>query len=95
MFGFKNFSGFAFITKVGNFTIEFAVGVVEEVTINITDLTTSTIATTNSSSIPQTSNLNFLSKDRIITTTALIVSSKVVRKNAFSLIAGATSNLFI
>lgn len=90
MFGLRNFTGRAFILKLGNVTFEFAAGVIEEISFNITGSSAA-----NAAEIPENLNLNLLSKDQIITTTSLAVSSKIVQGNAFSLIAGATPNLFI
>ena len=39
MFALRNFYGWSFISKVGNYSIEFAAGVVEEITFNITSPT--------------------------------------------------------
>jgi hypothetical protein len=89
MFG-RNFTGLAFITRIGNVTLEFAVGLFEEITLNIT---TSGVA--NAAEIPENFNFNLLSKDQIITTTSVAVSSKIVQSNVFNLIAGAIPNLFI
>lgn len=89
MFGFRNFTGISFVGKVGKFSIEFAAGVIEEVSFNIT---ASGVA--NAAEIPETLNINLLTKEQIITTTSAAVSSKIVRSNVFGLIAGATPNLF-
>ena len=90
MFGFRNFTGFSFVGKIGKFGVEFAAGAVEEITLNITSS-----AAANAAEIPDNLNLNLISKDQIITTTSLAVSSKIVKSNIFGLIAGATPNLFI
>ena len=90
MFGFKNFTGTAFIARIANVTFEFAAGIFEDVTPNITP---SRLA--NAAEIPENFNLNLLSKDQIITTTSVAVSSKIVQSNVFGLTAGVTPNLFI
>ena len=36
MFGFRNFTGASFVGKIGKFGLEFSVGLVEEITFNIT-----------------------------------------------------------
>jgi hypothetical protein len=90
MFGFRNFTGRAFIAKIGNVTFEFAVGIIEEVTLNIT---ASGVA--NATEIPENVNLNLLSKDQVVTTTSVAIGSKIMQSNVFGLIAGATPNLFI
>ena len=36
MFGFRNFTGFSFVEKIGKVGLEFTAGIVEEVTFNIT-----------------------------------------------------------
>lgn len=87
MFGFKNFTGISFVGKVGQFGVEFAAEIVEEVTFNVT--------AANAAEIPDNLNLNLISKDQIITTTSIAVSSKILENNIFGLIAGATPNLFI
>ena len=90
MFALRNFTGYAFLSRIGNVTFEFAVGIFEEVTFNIT---ASKLA--NAAEIPENFNLNLLSKDQVITTASVAVSSKIVQSNVFGLIAGATPNLFI
>ena len=90
MFGFRNFTGFSLVKNIGKFGLEFTVGVIEEVTFNIT-----ASAAPNAGEIPDNLNLNLISKDKFITTTSIAVSSKIVESNIFGLIAGATPNLFI
>jgi hypothetical protein len=89
MFGFKNFTGRAFIGRIGNASFEFAVRVVEEVMFNVTPANPA-----NALEILENFNLNLVSKDQIINSTSLVVTSKILQKtNVFGLIAGATSNL--
>lgn len=94
MFGFRNFTGAAFISKIGNFSIEFAFGVLEEVSLNITGSTAA-----NAVDIPENFDLNLLGRDPIkdpmIKTACVAVSSKILTSNLINLIAGATPNLFI
>ena len=52
MFGFRNFTGYTFVGKVGRVAFEFTAGVVEEVTFNITSS-----ALANVAEIPE--NINF------------------------------------
>ena len=87
MFGLRNFSGWTFIAKLGNYSIEFAAGVVEEITFNITAPTPVNAAEITENLLPP--------KDQIIKATSLAVSSKIVEINVFRLIAGATPNMFI
>lgn len=86
MFGYRNFIGRAFIARIGDVSFEFAAGVLHNITAS---------RAANVAEIPENFNLNLLSKDQIITTTSVAVSSKIVQSNAFGLIAGATPNLFI
>jgi hypothetical protein len=90
MFGFKNFTGFSFVGKFGKYSMEFAAGVIEEVTFNIT---ASGVA--NAAEIPENLNLNLPIKDQIIATASVAVNSKIVQSNVLGLIAGATPNLLI
>ena len=87
MFGLRNFTGFAFLAKVGNGTIEFAAGIVEEVTFNIT--------VANAAEIPENINVKFISKDQFITSTSAVVGSKIAQTKLFDIIAGASPNLLI
>jgi hypothetical protein len=90
MFGFRNFTGFGFVGKIGKFGVEFTAGVIEKITLNIT-----ASAASNATEIPDNLNLNLISKDQFITTTSIAVSSKIVESNIFGLITGAKPNLFI
>lgn len=89
MFGFRNFTGLAFMGKIVNITFEFAAGIVEEVTLNVTAANTA-----NALEIQENFNLNLVTKDQIIISTALAVSSKILQINGFDLIAAPTPNLF-
>lgn len=90
MFGFTNFTGMSFIGKIGQFGLEFSVGIIEEVTLNITG---STVA--NAAEIPEKMNFKLISKDRVITSTSAVVGSKIAQTKLFDVIAGATTNLYI
>ena len=90
MFGFRNFTGFSFVGKIGKLGLEFTAGIVEEVTFNITGS-----AAAHAAEIPENINLKFISKDQFITSTSAVVSSKIAQTNLFDLIAGATPNLII
>lgn len=89
MFGFRNFTGVAFISKIGNFSIDFALGVIDEVSFNITSA-----GAANAAEIPENFNLNLVSKEKVITSTSLAITSNVLQSNVVGLIAGATPNLF-
>ena len=89
MFGFKNFTGFSFVGKIGRVGFEFTAGIGEEVTFNITN-----IAAANAAEIPENSNLKLVSnfsKDQFITSTSVAAASKITG----SMVAGATPNLFL
>ena len=88
MFGVRNFTGFAFVGKIGNASIEFTAGIVEEVAFNITGSDAA-----HATQIPQNINVKFISKDKFITGTSALVSSKSVQTKLFDVIAGATPNL--
>lgn len=90
MFGFRNFTGFSFLGKVGKFGLEFTAGIVEEVTFNITGS-----AAAHAAEIPTDINVEFISKDKFITTTSAVVSSKIVQTKLIDVIVGATPNLLI
>ena len=90
MFGFKNFTGFTFIGKVGKVGAEFTWGIVEEITFNITSA-----GAANAAEIPENLNLNLPAKDKIIATATTAIVSKNVQDNLVGLIAGATPNLFM
>ena len=90
MFGFRNFTGFSFVGKIGKVGLEFTAGIVEEVTFNITGS-----AAAHAAEIPENINVKFISKDQFITTTSAVVSSKIAQTKLFDLIAGATPNLII
>lgn len=90
MFGFKNFTGFSFVGKIGKYGFEFTAGMVEEVTLNITGS-----AAAHAAEIPQNINLKVISKDQLITGTSAVVSSKIVQTKLFDVIVGATPNLLI
>lgn len=89
MFGFTNFTVLA-VAKAGNLTLEFALGLVEEVVINVT-----AAGAADAAEIVEDIPLNIVSKDQIITSTSLAVSSKLLQSNVVGLIAGATPNLFL
>ena len=90
MFGFINFTGFAFIGKVGKFSLKFTAGIVEEVTFNIT-----ASAAANAAEIPQDINVKFISKDQFIMSTSAVVGSKIAQTKLINVIACATTNLLI
>lgn len=90
MFGFRNFTGFSFVGRVGRVAFEFTAGVIEEVTFNITSS-----AVANAAEIPENINFKLISKDQFITSTSLVVGSKIAESKVFDLIASATPNLFI
>lgn len=90
MFGFRNFTGFSFVGKVGKFGLEFTAGMVEEVSFNITGS-----AAAHAAEIPTHINGEFISKDKLITTTSAIVSSKIIQTKVIDVIVGATPNLLI
>ena len=90
MFGSRNFTSFSFIGKIGIRGFEFTVGIIEEVSFNITQA-----AAAHAAEIPENMNVKFISKDQFITTTSAAVSSKIVQTKVFDLIAGATPNLII
>lgn len=90
MFGFRNFTGFSFVGKVGQLGLEFSAGLVEEITFNLT-----TSAAAHAAEIPSNINLQFISKDQFITSTSAVVSSKIVQTKLLDVIVGATPNLFI
>lgn len=90
MFGFRNFTGFSFVGKVGKFGLEFTAGIVEEVTFNITNS-----AAAHAAEIPPNTNVKFISKDQFITSTSAVVSSKIVQTKLLDVIVGATPNLLI
>ncbi len=70
--------------------VEFAAGIVEEITFNVTS---STVA--NAAEISENLNLNLSPKDQILATAVDAVGSKIIQSNVFGLIAGATPNLFL
>ena len=76
MFGFRNFTGRAFIGKVVNVIFQFFLGVVEEIIFNITQA-----SATNAAEIPENFNLKLLLQDEIVTSTSLVVSSKLLQTN--------------
>lgn len=92
MFGFRNlnFTGLSFVGKVGKFGLEFSAGIVEEVTFNITSA-----GAAHAAEIPTDINVEFISKDKLITTTSAVVSSKIVQTKLIDVIVGATPNLLI
>ena len=70
--------------------VEFAAGIVEEITFNVRS---STVA--NAAEISENLNLNLSPKDQILATAVDAVGSKIIQSNVFGLIAGATPNLFL
>jgi hypothetical protein len=90
MFGFRNFTGFSFVGKIGEVGLEFTAGIIEEVTFNSTSS-----AAAHAAEIPENINVKFISKDQFITSTSPVVSSKIAQTKLFDLIAGATPNLII
>ena len=89
MFGFRNFTGIAFVGKIGKFGLEFSAGLVEEVSFNVTS-----VAVANGAEIPST--IELISKDQFVKgTTAAIAGSKLAQATLFEVIAGATTNLLI
>ena len=90
MFGFRNFTGISFVGKVGKVGLEFSAGIVEEVTFNLTSS-----AAAHAAEIPTDINVEFISKDKFITTTSAVVSSRIVQTKLIDVIAGATPNLLI
>ena len=90
MFGFRNFTGYSFVAKIGKFEVEFTAGVLEEVTFNVTG----SIAA-NAAEISDNFDFNLSVRDKLIASTSLTLSSKIIESNVCKLIAGATTNLFI
>ena len=90
MFGFRNFTGFSFVGKIGKYGLEFTAGIVEEVTFNV-----SGSAAAHAAEIPQNINIKFISKDQFIMSTSAVVSSKIAQTKLFDVIVGATPNLLI
>lgn len=90
MFGFTNFTGLAFVGKVGTFGLEFTVGLVEEVTFNVT-----VIAAADAVEISENMNVKLISKDQFIVTAAAGIGSRIGQSKLFDLIVSATPNLFI
>lgn len=90
MFGIRNFTGFGFVAKMGNGTIEFAAGIIEEVTFNITGSVAA-----NATEIPENINVKFISKDQFITSTSAVVGSKIAQTKLFDIIAGALPSHYI
>jgi len=90
MFGFRNFTGFSFVAKVGKYGLEFTAGIVEEVTFNLTNS-----AVSHAAEIPENINVKLISKDQLITSTSAVLSSKMVQTKLFDVIVGATPNLLI
>ena len=90
MFGFRNFTGFSFVGKVGTLGLEFTAGMVEEVTFNLTSA-----AGAHAAEIPTDINVEFISKDKLVTTTSAVVSSTIVQTKLIDVIVGATPNLLI
>ena len=89
MFGLTN-KTFTFLGRIGTFTFEFTAGVLEEVTLNVTGS-----AAANAAELPQNIDVNFISKDQLITTTSAVVSSKIAQTKLIDVVAGATTNLLI
>ena len=90
MFGFRNFTGFSFVGKIGKVGLEFTAGIIEEVTFNITG---SVVA--HAAEVPENINVKFISKDQFITSTSAVVSSKILQTKLVDVIVGATPNLLI
>lgn len=92
MFGITNrtFIGFSFITKISKTGLEFAAGIVEEVTFNVTGA-----AAAHAAEIPPNMNVKLISKDQFITGTSAVVSSKIIQTKLLDVIVGATPNLLI
>ena len=91
MFGYRNFTGFSFVGKIGKVGLEFTAGIVEEVALNITG----GAAAAHAAEIPENINVKFISNDQFITSTSAVVSSKIAQTKLFDLIAGATPNLLM
>ena len=90
MFGFRNFTRYSFVGRVGKVVVEFSAGIVEEVTFNITSS-----AAANAAEIPENINVKFISKDQFITSTSAVVGSKIAQTKLFDIVAGATPNLLL
>ena len=90
MFGFRNFTGLSFVGKIGKHTVDFAVGFVEEVTFNVTGA-----AAANAAEIPDNFDITLISKDKLITSTSAVVSSRLLQTKVLDVIAAATPNLLI
>ena len=90
MFGLRNFTGFSFVAKVSKAGLEFTAGIIEEVTFNITRS-----AAAHAAEIPTDINVGFISKDKLVTTTSAVVSSKILGTKVIDLLVGATPNLLI
>jgi hypothetical protein len=86
----RNFTGYTFITKLGKFSIQFAAGVFEEITLNVT-----VVGSANGVEVPENLNFDLLSKDKIITISSMAITSRTVQSGLFNLIADATVNLLI
>ena len=86
MFGSRNFTGITFLAKMANGMIEFSAGLVEEVIFNVTPAGPANAL----EKIPEHLNLDLMSKDRLIMTTAVAAGSNIVKTNVFHLIASAT-----
>ena len=90
MFGFRNFTGFSFVGRVGELGWEFTLGIVDEIAFNVTGS-----AAANAAEIPEKINFKLISKDQFVTSTSAVVGSKIAQTKLFDVIAGATPNLLV
>ena len=106
MFGYRNETSRTFLGRFGNFTVSFVMGVVEEVSSNITN-----IAHANAAEIPVQpieeiqvqpaleiplkgfQGLNLTPQN--IATSSVIIGSKVIKNKGFALISGASPSVFL
>ena len=87
MFGFRNFTGFSFVGNIEKVGLEFTVGIVEEISFNVT--------AAHAAEILENINVKLISKDQFVTSTSAIVSSKIAQTKLFDVIISATPNLLI
>ena len=95
MFGISNITKksktfFTFVCKIMNYSVKFAAGVIEEVTLNLTMSQAS-----EAIEIPENLYITLLSKHLIVTSECLIVMSKSVTNKLFNAGIGATPKLLM
>lgn len=93
-FGMKNFTGLAFVGRIGNFTVDFAAELFEEVSYIITDVgAVNLINVTEEIGDDVTTPFELSTANKVVATVTSLLASESVRNSLIRTITAATLNL--